>query len=54
MNDVLAMCGHLPEINLAKGEILIRESVRMKRLYVLKRGSFDVMRDGIRVVLSRR
>jgi CRP/FNR family cyclic AMP-dependent transcriptional regulator len=51
MNDVLAMCSTLPEIRLAKGDTLIEEAVRMDRLYVLKSGAFEVVRDGIRVVL---
>jgi CRP-like cAMP-binding protein len=51
MNDVLAMCSTLPEIRLAKGDSLIEEAVRTDRLYVLKSGAFEVVRDGIRVVL---
>jgi len=51
MNDVLAMCSTLPEIRLAKGDNLIEEAVRTDRLYVLKSGAFEVVRDGIRVVL---
>ena len=50
MNDVLAMCGDLPEIRLAEGDILIDESVRTDRLYVLKHGAFEIVRNGIRVV----
>ena len=51
MNDVLAMCRDLPEMRLAKGDNLIEEAVRTNRLYVLKSGSFDVMRNGVRVIL---
>ncbi len=51
MNDVLAMCSDLPIIRLAKGDSLIEEGVRTDRLYVLKSGSFEVVRDGIRVVM---
>lgn len=50
MNDVLAMCRHLPELRLAQGDTLIEESVRTGRLYVLKQGAFEVSRNGIRVV----
>ncbi len=50
MNDVLAMCSNLPEIRLAKGDRLIEEAVRTDRLYVLKFGAFEVVRNGIRVV----
>jgi CRP/FNR family transcriptional regulator, cyclic AMP receptor protein len=51
MNDVLAMCSDLPEMRLAKGERLIEEAVRVDRLYVLKSGAFEVVRNGIRIVL---
>jgi CRP/FNR family cyclic AMP-dependent transcriptional regulator len=51
MNDVLAMCSNLPEIHLAKGDTLIEEAVRTDRLYVLKSGAFEVVRNGVRVVL---
>jgi CRP/FNR family cyclic AMP-dependent transcriptional regulator len=50
MNDVLAMCSDLPELGLAKGDTLIEESVRTDRLYILKSGAFEVMRDGVRIV----
>ena len=50
MNDVLAMCRQLPEINVSQGQTLIEESVRTKRLYVLKRGAFAVVRNGVRIV----
>jgi CRP/FNR family transcriptional regulator, cyclic AMP receptor protein len=51
MNDVLAMCSDLPQMHLAKGDRLIEEAVRTDRLYVLKTGAFEVVRNGIRVVL---
>ena len=51
MNDILAMCRDLPEVHLAKGERLIEEAVRTDRLYVLKSGAFEVVRNGVRVVL---
>jgi len=51
MNDVLAMCSDLPEMRLAKGDSLIEEAVRTDRLYVLKCGAFEVVRNGVRVVL---
>jgi CRP/FNR family transcriptional regulator, cyclic AMP receptor protein len=50
MNDVLAMCRDLPEMRLAKGDTLIEEAVRTDRLYVLKSGAFDVLRNGVRVI----
>jgi CRP-like cAMP-binding protein len=50
MNDVLEMCRDLPEIRIANGEMLIEEAIRTDRLYVLKSGAFDVVRNGVRVV----
>jgi CRP-like cAMP-binding protein len=35
----------------AKGDRLIEEAVRTDRLYVLKSGAFEVVRNGIRIVL---
>lgn len=51
MTDVLAMCGKLPEMRLVKGERLLEEGVRTDRLYVLKSGAFEVVRNGVRIVL---
>ena len=51
MNDVLAMCGDLPELRLASSDRLIEEGVRTDRLYVLKSGAFEVVRNGVRVVV---
>ncbi|MGQ0622269.1 MAG: cyclic nucleotide-binding domain-containing protein [Panacagrimonas sp.] len=48
--DVLAMCRHFPEIQLARGDTLIAESVSTDRLYVLKHGAFEVRRNGIALV----
>jgi len=50
MNDVLEMCQAMPEIRIAKGATLIEESIRTDRLYVLKSGAFEVVRNGVRVV----
>ena len=50
MNDVLAMCSDWPEIAIGKGHLLIEEDVRANRLYVLKHGAFDVVRNGVRIV----
>ena len=50
MNNVLAMCSDLPEVRVAKGVSLIEEAVRTDRLYVLKSGAFEVVRNGVRVV----
>lgn len=51
MTDVLAMCSDLPEMRVAQGDHLIEEAVRMDRLYVLKSGAFEVVRNGVRIVL---
>lgn len=51
MNDVISSYGGLPQRRLAKGECLIEEGVRTDRLYVLKSGAFEVLRDGVRVVV---
>ena len=51
MNDVLAMCSDLPELNLARSDVLIEEGVRTDRLYILKSGVFEVVRNGVRVVM---
>src|SRR5262245_26744921 len=50
MNDVLAMCSDLPELRLEGREVLIEEGARADRLYVLKSGAFEVVRNGVRVV----
>ena len=50
MNDVLEMCRDMPELHIAKGDTLIEEAIRTDRLYVLKSGAFDVVRNGVRVV----
>ena len=51
MTDVLAMCSDLPEMRVAQGERLIEEAVRVDRLYILKAGAFEVVRNGVRIVL---
>jgi len=45
--DVLAVCGEYPVRELAQGETLIEEGVRTDRLYVLKQGGFDLVRNGV-------
>ena len=50
MNDVLAMCIDLPEVVLSDRDVLIEEGARSDRLYVLKSGAFEVVRNGVRVV----
>jgi CRP/FNR family transcriptional regulator, cyclic AMP receptor protein len=51
MNDVLALCDGLPQVSTGRGATLMIEGVRTDRLYILKSGSFEVIRNGVRVVL---
>jgi CRP-like cAMP-binding protein len=53
MNDVLAACARLPERRVSKGATLIEEGVRVDRLYVVQRGSFEIVRGGVRLVVVR-
>jgi CRP-like cAMP-binding protein len=50
MTDVLAMYRHLPVLPVPKGSVLIGEGSRADRLYVLKSGAFEIVRNGVRVV----
>jgi CRP/FNR family cyclic AMP-dependent transcriptional regulator len=47
----LSLCTGLPEVRFAPGDLLIEEGVRTDRLYVLKSGAFEVIRNGVRIVL---
>lgn len=40
----------LPLLDVPKGGMLIEEAVRTDRLYILKSGAFEVIRNGVRVV----
>ena len=51
MNEVLALCGDLPELRVSKGQTVIEEGVRTDRLFILKSGAFEVIRNGVRIVL---
>lgn len=50
MNEVLAMCRKFPELRVAQGQVLIEESLRSDRMYVLRDGAFEVLRQGVCVV----
>ena len=50
MNEVLAMCGHLPELRVAKGSALIERLVHTSRMFILREGGFQVVRDGVAIV----
>jgi CRP/FNR family cyclic AMP-dependent transcriptional regulator len=51
MSSVLALCGGYPQWRIPAGATLIEESAVNDRLYVLRSGSFEVVRNGVRVVL---
>lgn len=51
MNPVLDLCSALPEVHLSRGITLLEEGVRTERLYVLKTGALEVVRNGVCVVL---
>lgn len=51
MNHVLSLCSALPELHVARGAALLEEGIRTDRLYVLKAGALEVVRNGVRVVL---
>ncbi len=48
--DPLTLCAACPERRVPAGTVLVEEGVRTERLYVLKSGSFEVVRGGVRVV----
>ncbi|WP_048440006.1 Crp/Fnr family transcriptional regulator [Caenimonas sp. SL110] len=50
MTAVLDLCSALAQLPVAAGTLLIEEGVPMGRIYVLKQGSFDVIRNGVRIV----
>lgn len=50
MNDVLALCNALPLVQVPAGGVLLTEGERTDRLYVLKSGAFEVVRNGVRIV----
>lgn len=47
---VLALCSGWPVQQLAAGATLLRQGTRSDRLFVLRTGAVDVLRDGVRVV----
>ncbi|HSV44696.1 MAG TPA: cyclic nucleotide-binding domain-containing protein [Ramlibacter sp.] len=50
MQDVLALCAGMPLLQLPAGASLLAEGVRTGRLYVLRSGAFEIVRNGVRVV----
>lgn len=49
MADMLSLCAHLPEIELAPGDLLVREGERGEGLWVLVRGALRVFKGGVPV-----
>lgn len=49
MSNVLSICSGLPELRVARGGTLIEEGVRTDRLFVVRTGAFDVVRQDVRV-----
>ena len=50
MSRVLTLSSSLPEKQVPRGTRIIEEGVPMGRVFVLKQGAFNVVRNGIRVV----
>ncbi len=46
---MLELASHLPEVNLAAGDVLIREGTRTGSIWVMIAGSLRVMADGVQV-----
>jgi CRP/FNR family transcriptional regulator, cyclic AMP receptor protein len=53
MPDLRQRYRDLPVRELAAGEVLIEEGVRADRLYVLESGSFEVVKDGVKLARIR-
>ena len=49
MSGLLDLTAHLPEVELAAGDVLLREGDRTGSMWVLVSGRVDVLRDGVRV-----
>ena len=49
MTDVLTLCASFPELQVRRGETLIRERERTDRLYVLVQGKLAVLKGGVRL-----
>ena len=50
MSDVLSLCSSFPELQVPIGTRIIDQGASKGRMYVLKEGSFNVVRNGVRVV----
>lgn len=49
MNEVLELCAEFPQVQIAAGETLLTEGLRVDRLYVLEDGAFEVRCHGVAV-----
>ena len=50
MNRVLSLCESFPEMQVPIGSRIIDQGASKGRMYVLKSGTFNVVRNGVRVV----
>jgi CRP/FNR family transcriptional regulator, cyclic AMP receptor protein len=50
MSRVLSLCSDFPEMQVPPGGRIIDQGASKGRLYVLKQGAFNVVRNGVRVV----
>ena len=50
MSRVLSLCAPYPELRVPTGSRIIDQGASKGRMYVLKSGSFNVVRNGVRVV----
>lgn len=49
MDKILELAAHLPVLRLRAGEVLVAEGARTGKLYVLRSGTLEVVREGISV-----
>ncbi len=49
MSNILEICQNLPQQRFEEGESIIHEEVRDGRLFVLKEGSVEILKKGVRI-----
>lgn len=49
MSNILDICQNLPEKRFEEGEFIVREEVRDGCLYILKEGSVEILKKGVRI-----
>lgn len=47
MNSFLDHCHHLPEVTFAAGDFVVREDVREDRMFFLKSGTVDILKNQV-------